>query len=303
VIPGDIQQNVMSRSTILGTMDKQKLLVAVSGGIDSVVLLDMVVRAAKYDITVAHFDHGIRPDSAADARFVEGLAKHYKLPFTGKREELGANASEDQARRARYDFLFQEASKLQATIATAHHLDDMVETIIINIIRGTGWRGLAVLDRAGVVRPLLKYTKAELREYALEHRLEWVEDSTNSSQKFLRNRVRQSIEKDQMLIATKLQLRTLRDMQCNIRRRVETESDFLLPSPPYSRYFFTAIDTATAYELLRIVVAKEVGTGPTRPQLERALLAIKTAKAHSRYDIGGGVRLMFTMQNFVVETL
>jgi len=283
-------------------MDKQKLLVAVSGGVDSVVLLDMLQQTDKYDLVVAHFDHGIRPDSAADARFVAGLAKLRGLLFVSKREELGVKASEDQARRARYDFLFQEAHRLQATIATAHHLDDVVETIAINTIRGTGWRGLAVLDRAGVVRPLLKYSKAEIRSYALEHRLEWVEDSTNASTNYLRNRVRQSIAASDILIAIKLQLRNLRDRQCNIRRRVEDESRLLLPSPPYSRYFFTTIDAFVARELLQYIVTIKVGTGLTRPQLDRALLAIKTAKPRTEYDIGEGARLVFTARTFVVET-
>src|SRR5690606_15740277 len=121
-----------------------------SGGVDSVVLLDILARSDRYDLTVAHFDHGMRPDSAADARFVEGLAAQYGLDFIGKREELGVQASEDRARSARYDFLFAEAKKRSAVVATAHHLDDVVESIAINIVRGTGWRGVAVLARAGV---------------------------------------------------------------------------------------------------------------------------------------------------------
>jgi tRNA(Ile)-lysidine synthase len=255
-------------------------------------------------MTVAHFDHGIRPDSAADAAFVAGLAKLRGLPFISKREELGAKASEEQARKARYDFLFQEARRLQSTIATAHHLDDVVETIAINSIRGTGWRGLAVLDRAGVVRPLLKYSKTELRDYALEHRLEWVEDSTNASQDYLRNRIRKAIAINNMLIATKLQLRNLRDRQCNIRRRVEDESRLLLPSSPlYSRYFFTTIDTSVACELLQYIVTIKAGTSLTRPQLDYALIAIKTAKPRTECDIGEGVKLVFTARTFVVETL
>jgi len=278
------------------------MLVAVSGGVDSVVLLRMLVRAKKYNITVAHFDHGIRSDSLADARFVEGLAQQYSLPFVSKREELGSDASEERARKARYDFLSQEADRLQAAIVTAHHLDDLVETVTINMIRGTGWRGLAVLDRAGIVRPLLKHTKQEIIEYALKHRLEWVEDITNTKDIYLRNRVRSAIAKANMLIATKLQLRNLRDMQCNIRRRVDAESELLLPSSPYSRYFFATIDASVAYELLRAVVVARIGTGPTRPQLERALIAIKTARAQTEHDIGAGVRLVFTARTFVVET-
>ena len=281
---------------------RQKLLVAVSGGVDSVVLLDILAKSGRYDLTVAHFDHGIRPDSAADARFVEGLAAQHELPFIGKREELGNDASEERARNARYDFLFHEARKLNATLATAHHLDDVVESIAINILRGTGWRGLAVLGRAGVVRPLIGKTKSEIRHYALEHRLEWVEDATNAGGKYLRNRLRKLVS-SRIVIAKKLQLAKLRETQMVLKKEIDSECERLLTSPPYSRYFFTSIDPKTARELLRAAVMVKTGRSATRPQLERALIAIKTAKPRSAYDIGGGVRLVFTLRTFVVETL
>lgn len=281
---------------------RQKLLVAVSGGVDSVVLLDILAKSSRYDLTVAHFDHGIRPDSAVDARFVEGLAVQYGLPFVGKREELGSGASEERARNARYDFLFQEAKKLDATVATAHHLDDVVESIAINTLRGTGWRGLAVLGRAGVVRPLVGKTKTEIHEYALEHRLEWVEDVTNAGDKYLRNRLRKLVI-TRIVIAKKLQLEKLREAQMVLKKEIDSECERLLASPPYSRYFFTSIDPKAACELLRAAVTTKTGRGATRPQLERALIAVKTAKPRSVCDIGGGVRLVFTLRTFVVETL
>lgn len=277
-----------------------RLLVAVSGGIDSVVLLDILAKSGQYDLTVAHFDHGIRPDSRADARFVEGLAAHYGLPFVGKREELGAQASEDQARQARYAFLLQEAKKRSAVVATAHHLDDMAESIAINISRGTGWRGLAVLARPGVVRPLIGETKAEIRQYALNCRLEWVEDATNASSKYLRNRLRKLMNEN-IVIAKKLQLDHLHDNQIKLKKTIDEECASLLTSPPYSRYFFTQIDSAAACELLRAVTVRKAENSLTRPQLERALLAIKTARPAAVHDMGAGFRLVFMERTFVVE--
>ncbi len=170
-----------------------KYLVAVSGGIDSVVLLSMLVQDAKHELIVAHLDHGIRPDSADDTRFVGALAKSYGLPFVTRREELGSGASEDVARSRRYAFLQEEAIKHDATLVTAHHSDDIVETIAINLTRGTGWRGIAVLGNAQVVRPLLHLSKDDIRMYAKAERLEWAEDDTNSSDAYLRNRLRQKI--------------------------------------------------------------------------------------------------------------
>jgi tRNA(Ile)-lysidine synthase len=90
----------------------------------------------------------------------------------------------------RYEFLRRVAERHDATIATAHHEDDVVETIAINLTRGTGWRGLAVLNSPDVVRPLLKVKKSQLYEYALKRGLEWVEDETNLTDAYLRNRLR-----------------------------------------------------------------------------------------------------------------
>lgn len=282
-------------------MDKQKLLVAVSGGIDSVVLLDVLVKLNTYDMTVAHFDHGIRRDSAADARFVAGLAKQYGLPFVSRREELGAQASEERARVARYAFLFREANARQALIATAHHMDDVIESIAINGVRGTGWRGLAVLERKGIVRPLLRKTKADIRQYALENRLEWVEDVTNAHDAYLRNRLRRLIAR-RLLIATKLQLLQLRDQQLELRNQIDAECRMLLsPALPYSRYFFSQLDQASALELLRAIMMRHAKESATRPQLMRAWLAIKTAKPGTRHDVAGEWQLVFTARNFIVE--
>lgn len=278
----------------------QKVLVAVSGGVDSVVLLDMLAKSGHYDLVVAHFDHGIRPDSDADARFVEGLAARYGLPFVGKREELGAGAGEDRARTARYDFLFAEAETRGAVVATAHHLDDVIESIAINIVRGTGWRGVAVLARTGVVRPLIGKTKQEIRRYALERRLEWVEDATNAGDIYLRNRLRKLIG-ERLVIAKKLQLAKLRNDQIVLKNDIDQECQRLAASPPYSRYFFTQLDPNSARELLRSVFIQEVHKSPTRPQLDRALLAIKTARPAHTNDVGAGVQLVFTERTFVVE--
>lgn len=277
-------------------------MVAVSGGVDSVVLLHQLVTAADHDLVVAHFDHGIRPDSAADARFVEALAASYSVPFVGKREELGAGASEELARTRRYAFLRQVASDHQAVLVTAHHGDDVVETIAINLSRGTGWRGLAVLNAPDIVRPLLHMSKQKVRQYALDHRLEWVEDSTNATLAYLRNRLRrlayQYLDK-----ADYNALQQLRGQQVALSAAIDSEaSQFVRADSTYDRYFATHIDSASAGELLQAVVRAAGGVGLTRPQGERALLAIKTARPGARYDCGGGVILRFQTRTFIVET-
>lgn len=278
-----------------------KYLVAVSGGVDSVVLLHKLIEEHRHELIVAHFDHGIRGDSAADARFVEALARGYGVPYVSKRAELGPGASEEIARRYRYSFLQHQAAKHEAAIVTAHHADDIIETIALNVARGTGWRGVAVLGREKVVRPLLQLTKRQIIDYALEHRLEWVEDSTNQEAIYVRNQLRRRIAR-RLEVSTQLVLLELWARQWRLRRDIEGETRHLLgDAEEYSRYFLTNIDEAVAHELLRAAVLRASGSGPTRPQCERALLAVKTAKAGTVFELGGAVRLKFSRRTFVVE--
>ena len=271
-----------------------KYVVAVSGGVDSVVLLDMLAKSGEHEIIVAHFDHGIRDDSAEDARFVAELAKQYGVPFIMKREELGANASEELARTRRYAFLREVATKHDATIATAHHMNDIAETIAINLTRGTGWRGVAVLA-SDIYRPLLSMTKQELLSYAKDYELAWREDSTNASDAYLRNRIRRKITDADMV----LQLAALRARQVELRNAITQIVATLSLTSPYSRHFFTMADAAVASECLRAITKAHL----TRPQRERALLAIKTQRPGTKYEAGAGVLLHFTSRHFTVQMI
>jgi len=269
-----------------------KYIVAVSGGVDSVALLDMLKRVPGHELVVAHFDHGIREDSRHDANFVSALARKYRLPFETIREELGQGASEELARERRYAFLRSIADKHDARIVTAHHSDDAVETIAINLTRGTGWRGLAVLD-SDIIRPLLHTSKSQLHKYAKDNQLVWHEDSTNSSDDYLRNRIRKSAK--DISDDHKLQLLALRHQQLESKQIIDKEVRRLVGlGPSYSRYFFTHVPKAVAIECLRFVTNAQL----TRPQLERLLHAIKTASTGSTYQAGSGINLSFTTRNF-----
>lgn len=176
-------------------LEPGKYVVAVSGGVDSVSLLHMLSNLPSVDLVVAHFDHGTRPDSRDDRVFVEALANTYELPFAYDEGQLGPRASEATARQARYDFLEKVRHEYDApTIVMAHHQDDVLETAIINLLRGTGRKGLSALgNRPGFQRPLLGVPKQDITAYAREHGLEWREDSTNVDQAHLRNYIRHRI--------------------------------------------------------------------------------------------------------------
>lgn len=275
-------------------------IVAVSGGVDSVVLLDIATRQPGVTCIVAHFDHGIRTDSAEDAAFVKKLSEQYGCQFVSERVELGSSASEEKARHARYDFLTRMTKKYNARLVTAHHADDVIETVAINLIRGTGWRGLAVFGRSDIIRPLVDIFKDDIMAYAKARKLSWREDSTNSSDQYLRNTIRRQLKN--VTKATKQEIVSLFHRQTQLKKAVDDELHGLLPEDvdELPRHIFTMIDTTTANELLRAACVKAGGASPTRPQRERALLAIKAQRAGTVHEMGDGFRLSFSRAGFTI---
>lgn len=172
-----------------------RYVVAVSGGVDSMSVLHMLAEQDGYELIVAHCNHGLRSDAEKDEKLVREAADHYGLEVRTARLQL-EEASEDAARRTRYDFLYAVYEEENADgIITAHHLDDRIETMLLNKQRGAGWIGLSPLHETEVIkRPLLGVTKRELREYAEKHNLTWREDPTNRDPSFTpRNRIRQQL--------------------------------------------------------------------------------------------------------------
>jgi tRNA(Ile)-lysidine synthase len=272
-----------------------KYVVAVSGGVDSVVLLDMLARSGEHELIVAHFDHGIRQESADDAGFAALLAEKYGLSFESVRVELGAKASEDTARQARYNFLRRMAAKHEAVLVTAHHQDDAVETIAINLVRGTGWRGLAAMNDKTIHRPLVNHSKQQLYQYAVNNGLEWVEDVTNTTDAYLRNRLRKRLNR--LSADTKSELISLWGEQSRLASEIDAEAAKLATT---SRYKLTMIDEACALELLRATLAGQ-SLSLDRPRRRRLLHAIKTARPGSTFEPGSHVTVRFTMREFIVK--
>jgi len=181
----------------------EKVLLGISGGVDSVVLLEVMIALAEeyhLKLAVSHYDHKIRKASVEDAKFVYGLCKRKGLPFIvssapvpryAKREGLSLEMA---GRELRYRCWQRLCKKYDfQKLALAHHLDDLTEEIFMRLIKGTGKRGLAgiPIKREGfVVRPLLFVTKDEILEFAEKRNLSWREDHTNKDLRFFRNKVR-----------------------------------------------------------------------------------------------------------------
>lgn len=259
-----------------------RYVLAISGGIDSVVLLDMFKWSK--DTIVAHFNHGIRESADDDCIFVEKLAAKYGLQFVSAKLPLGENCSEETARRARYDFLKRVAKEHGAEIVTAHHADDCVESIMINLLRGTGWRGIAPFGDKGIFRPMLNLTKADIYRYASEQQLHFRQDQSNNDDTYLRNRVRQKLSKelDDEIRQKVLQLYR---RQVEIREDVDKIiADLAGVEPAISRDLLDETSAPENIELLRGFL-KMHDCAITRPQAERCLREIKNFTNGKKYSI------------------
>lgn len=174
-----------------------RLLLAVSGGVDSMVLLAATARLSrllKLSLCVAHVDHGLRPSSAAEGESVAARCQELDIPFDGCRLPVrpkGTNL-EAWAREARYEFFERMRLNRGAQwILTAHHADDAAETVLMQLMRNRPLSGISRLDQGRhLLRPLLDVRRVDIVRYAMRHELEWCEDASNADPAFLRNRVR-----------------------------------------------------------------------------------------------------------------
>lgn len=185
------------------------VIAGISGGIDSVVLLDLLRRAGFTRVVVAHFHHGLRGKAAdEDERFVEALARKHKMAFVAGRGKTRARAVgkresiEEAARKLRRAFFARIARKHGAAlIFLAHHANDAAETVLFHLARGTGLRGIGSLressplegSRAEIMRPLLGVARKEIESYAKLRRLDFRQDESNFSRRHTRNRIRHDV--------------------------------------------------------------------------------------------------------------
>lgn len=276
-------------------------VVAVSGGVDSMALLHRLSEETrkpdnKMRLTVAHLDHGIREDSVYDRELVQRTALNYRLPFVYKEVKLGAGASEDQARRTRYDFLNEVRQATNSTaLITAHHQDDLLETAILNLLRGTGRKGLTSLgNRHDLHRPMLDLPKAAVIAYAKDQGLIWNEDNTNTNTDYQRNYVRHKIIPRIDPASRETFVRLI-----NNQRLTNQEIDTLLVnqlhlqecSGKIDRSWFNGLPHSVAEEVMASWLREQGVRDFDSKTIERLVVAAKIGQAGKEYDVMRGLKL------------
>ncbi|MBI3594890.1 MAG: tRNA lysidine(34) synthetase TilS [Nitrospirae bacterium] len=191
---------------LLGVSPNDRLLVAVSGGADSSFLLHLLFQISDsypFQLHVAHLNHALRgKDSDEDARFVRRMADAMKIPSTVAKKEIASLAKlqkrsmQDAARKVRYEFLEDIASRYQCHwIVTGHHADDQAETFLMRLIRGAGSSGLTSIPkkRGKIIRPILHVTRTEIIDYLRLNKMSFREDYSNDLPIYFRNQVRHEL--------------------------------------------------------------------------------------------------------------
>ena len=283
----------------------ETVLVAVSGGADSVALLHLLHALApawRLTLHVLHVDHGLRPDSAADGRFVRELGERLGVPVDVERVRVGPGSIEAAARAARYAALDAAAARVGAgRIALGHTLDDQAETVLMRVLGGAGVRGLAAIPpvRGRIIRPLIDLRRAALRDMLTAAGLAWVEDPTNRDPKFLRNRIRHELlpllaaaYSTDVVESLARVARVARETVDALDRAATLELDRLAVANPNAlilpRSALAALPTSVAAEVLRQAAARFGSRAPLRAWAHRGLRRVLAPTPPRRpFRLGG----------------
>jgi tRNA(Ile)-lysidine synthase len=278
-----------------------KYIVAVSGGVDSMVLLNMLSNLPNIELIVAHFNHGIRPEATEDEKLVRNIAKRLGLKFEVGYGRLGKNASEETARKARYKFLNEIKKKHKAkSIITAHHQDDLIETAILNLLRGTGRRGLVAMSmNEKILRPLLNYPKADILKYAKDHKLQWREDKTNTDETYLRNYVRRKLMPNLSVGQRKEVLKNIKktlELEKILNPQIAELSQKIYKNSQIDRGSFSNMPFDLGNELVVFWLRQHGASNFDKKTVNRLNVALRTSKADRLYPVKNHLKIKIGRQ-------
>lgn len=323
-------------------------LIAVSGGLDSICLTYGILRAInendskpsqkqpsnKIDqllrtfiqennlkrVELAYIDHSQRDDTSKDIAVIKELCKNFAVKFHTTKLLMPPASSEHELRKARYAKLNEIMQKNNLDkLITAHHADDIIETAIINLKRGTGPRGLSSLShhQKGIWRPFLfKFNqgvfifKDDLKEYSKQHKLMWHEDSTNSSLNFLRNKIRKHIkrslslgEKNDILSTLSISLQTNSKLSTEIKKTISAlktkDSNSQNQKDFFSRASFTELDEPLQMQIVHHLLSLN-GYDVNRQSVKRAVEFINRAETKKTLQLKGCDIYIPTKESFQI---
>ena len=308
-------------------LEGKKLLLAASGGLDSMVLVHLF-QQLDYEIVVLHCNFQLRGlESFGDQQFIQEYTSQNGIPFSFTQFDTEAFAKDYKlstqlaARELRYSWFYEQLEIQKGDyILTAHHADDNLETFLINLSRGTGLEGLTGIPAQNdiVIRPLLPFTRQEIEEYAAQNKLSWREDSSNASDKYLRNKIRHhlipvlkelnpnfmnSFEKTQMYLQESQEL--VDDAAIMVYQQVAKEKgddiyfdvNQLLKLPNFTSYLYQWLTEFgfTAWEDIYDLVTNQSGKQVFAPQFR----LIKDRD----YLILSPLKLATDKQEFLIESI
>jgi tRNA(Ile)-lysidine synthase len=297
-VPSDVRDAVRRFAQEHDLLPPGALVVAVSGGTDSTALLLLLADLAEdlaLVLHVAHFDHRARGTGAVDAQFVADLAARVGATIRVGRAER-ATKGEDDARRARYEFLRRVAAEHNgARIATGHTRDDQAETVLLHAVRGSGIAGLAGMrpERDGVVRPLLAIGRADTAAVCAAARIEPLEDPTNRSVRYARNRIRRKVmpELEAINPQASAALARLADAAAEVSVSQRSRAEALLAAATRNGTIaLEALGDDAALREEALALAWERATGQTLTARHRTAIGAQAARSDGRatLDLPGG---------------
>jgi len=280
-----------------------KKILSVSGGVDSMVLFELF---KDDNIVVAHFNHKLRPSADEDEKFVRDICKKNNIRFEVGylKVKPGEKVSEDRARIKRYAFLKNLQKQLElenpepVKIYTAHHLDDLTETVAINLLRGTSWRGLAPFS-SNIYRPFIQdedilkpESKADILIFASRNNIHFREDPTNFEPDFLRNRIREKLStlEPEKKYELNQKIKALWKVQTKLRKEIEIALSELVDEEEFKeqgiikREWFYDLDEKVALEFLKHLLSLK-NISLTGPKLKDFLVAIKTYSPEKKFNL------------------